>query len=683
MCRHLKNIFFYSVLLKSSFAITPAPHLCYKFLNRDNPTETPQKTPKEISKDIARIQNEIENIMNDSTGEDWEKLDIKIHKRLSSFDETSQLNAREETQKIIDKKKKLEELFRELFQYQKQKALQSPKDADAFLKKTGIKVDVEEFDSTRDKAHIKVGEESLEEKLRSKISESNMLIKQKRLSPQRKLQRIFEETVFADAHGEKWDLFAFRDSIRSSDLLKYVFELEQKFLEEDAQQIVNRSLSDRYSATHSSRSSTKPSVAKKLLSNEEGQKFQENLKIFESPISQLGENRKTGEVLPEAQLTNEERKQLGEAAFKILTKNGENSSNAQHLGDHFEVLKNPAVSQELKKAGIDIEEAKLLVLLHDLGKEYDQTPQEYKDVIEKIFPKAPRGNADTHFLNRNIMAHEFGSMAMIDDLCSKLNIAPAKRDRLKALIAGHNAGYEKLSEGNHFWQTMWPKFANEMSEKGANLPSEYPPLRSTLEGQNPLTIILTAADRFASKTLASQEKFADTLVKSGRWNNHALADQMASSLKNVQSEGENVLSKLEDSRGKNYAALKKAITDHFQEADQSLSTLSQTLPQMSSGKGKYTDRPALSENEIKNSLIYCQEKTNSQGKKDRTWYKIDTNGKVSRYKKKLFGLSGEWVQVPELSSSDTSPLSPTDILFKKFIYPDRGYSAPKLSQESL
>jgi hypothetical protein len=207
-------------------------------------------------------------------------------------------------------------------------------------------------------------------------------------------------------------------------------------------------------------------------------------------------------------------------------------------------------------------------------------------------------------------------------------------------------------------------------------------LKTNVEGQSPLTTILTATDRLASKTLASQEKFADTLVQTGKWNNQSLADQMASSLKNVQSEGDNVLRKLEAFRGKDYEGLKKAIQGHFEKADQNLAVISERLPQMASGTGAYKDRPALTRIEQENSVVYCQEKTSPQGKNERTWYRIDASGKVYRFERKLFGLAGKWIEAPEFNSSKERR-SPSQILFKEFIYPERRYSAPKLSSDLL
>ena len=644
-------------------------------------TPSPKVTAPKTQKEVNEIRKEIEDIIDAKEGDDYRK----VHIRLPSFDENDPQNTPEDRQKILAQKEKLEELFKKLYERDKQLALESPEKASEFLKKAGINVEIDPSKNNEqsDRALVSFSPKTLDEEFRDDVRTSNQDIRSKRLDQKRKLQRPFEKTIFGQSEGEKWDLFEHRDSLRSLDVLRYLKELENKFLEEDALSIADKSLSEKYGDIHTSKALQRPSRERKVnLTTEEGQKFKTNLSLLENSIDSLGEDRKTGQALPEAQLTAQERTQLRDAALKILTKNGENSPNAQHLGDHLELLKNPTVAAELKKAGIDIEDAKLLVLLHDLGKEYDQLPQEYKETIEQIFPKPKNGAPDSQFLNRNIMAHEFGSMAMIDKLCADQNITPAKRDRLKALIAGHNAGYDNLGEGFHFWQTMWPKFAKEMSDKGASVPTEYPALKTTLEGQNPLTTVLTAADRLASKTLASQEKFADTLVKSGKWNNQSLADQMASSLKNVQSEGDNVLSKLEAFRGKDYEGLKKAINDHFTSADQNLSLLSERLPQMAAGTGGYKDRPPLTESEKKDSVIYCQEKLSPKGKTERTWFRIGSSGKVFRYEKKLLGLSGKWVETTEFNTS-AQALSPTQILFGKFIYPDRAYTPPKLSKDLL
>ena len=647
-------------------------------------TPSPIVTPPKTQKEITEIRKQIEDIIDGKEGEDYKK----IHIRLPSFDEKDPQNTPEDNQKIVAQKQKLEELFKKLYERDKQLALESPEKASDFLKKAGINVEIDQSKSAEqsDRALVSFSPKSLDEELRDDVRTSNRLIQSKRLIQKQKLQRPFENTIFGkskDEKGDTWDLFEHRDSLRSLDVFRYIKELENKFLEEDALSIANKSLSEKYGDIHTSKMPQRPSRERKLnLSSEEGERFKANLKLFENPIDSLGEDRKTGNVLSEAQLSTQERTQLRDPALKILTKNGENSPNAQHLGDHLELLNNPSVVTELKKNGIDIEDAKLLVLLHDLGKEYDQLPQGYRETIEKAFPKPPKGEADTHFLNRNIMAHEFGSMAMIDQLSSNLNIAPAKRERLKGLIAGHNAGYDRLREGSHFWQTMWPKFAESMNEKGINVPTTYPSLKTNIEGQNPLTTILTATDRLASKTLASQEKFADTLVRTGKWNNQELANQMKGSLRDVQSEGENVLQKLEDFRGKNFEGLKKAIRGHFGEADQNLSILSERLPQMAAGTGAYKDRPALTESELKNSMIYCQEKTTPQGKKERAWYRIEASGKVFRFEKKLFGLTGKWTEAPEFNGSNER-LSSTQILFGKFIYSDLGYSAPKLSSDLL
>lgn len=643
-------------------------------------TPSPKVTAPKTQKEVNEIRRQIEDIIDAKEGEDA----YKNHIVLPPFGEEFYSDPKDKN-KVTEQKQRLEVLFKQLYEREKQLALESPQAAEAFLKKAGINVDIEQSESNEqsDRALVSFSPKTLDEEFRNDVRTSNEDIRSKRLEQKRKLQRPFEKTIFGQSEGERWDLFEHRDSLRSLEVLRYIKELENKFLEEDALAIADKSFSEKYEI-HRTGEPQRPSRERKVnLTTQEGQRFKTNLSLLENSIDSLGEDRKTGEVLPEAQLSSQERSQLRDAALKILTKKGENSPNAQHLGDHLNLLNNPTVVAELKKAGIDIEDAKLLVLLHDLGKEYDQLPQEYKETIEQIFPKTKNGAPDSQFLNRNIMAHEFGSMAMIDRLCADQNIAPPKRDRLKALIAGHNAGYGKLGEGFHFWQEMWPKFAKEMSDKGASVPTEYPALKSTLLGQNPSTIVLTAADRLASKTLASQEKFADTLVKTGKWNNQSLADQMANSLKNVQSEGDKVLSKLEAFRGKDYEGLKKAIQGHFGEADQNLAVLSERLPQMASGTGAYKDRPSLSESEKKDSVVYCQEKLNSKGNKERTWFRIDSSGKVFRFEKKLLGFSGKWVEATEISSSATGLSSPTQILFGKFIYPDLGYSAPKLSKDLL
>ena len=624
-------------------------------------------SPALLRAKIREKRSRIENIMNAISE------DKSLHRIMPHFDETQVANpdspkGKLEIEKIKEQKAELKKLFRELHDQEIEYALKSPEEAKKFLAKNKVDIEIRKSENgdQPDRAFVDL----------SKLDED---IKTARKNG-KSYSDLFSDTMFGKELKSlsHWNPFDFRkDNLRSHDLMKFVKEMEMDFAQEDALKLVERSLS----GSHRSIAHSKPTeeLKKADLSSEEGQKFKTNLALFEKPLEALGENRKTGEILTEAQLTPQERSRLAEAAYKILTKNGEASPNANHLGDHMALLNDPKVAAELQKASISTEDAKLLVLLHDLGKEYDQMPQGYRESIEKIFPKPSEGTPDKHFLNRNIMAHEFGSMAKIDELSEQLNIAPAKRDRLKALIAGHNAGYDKLGEGSHFWQTMWPKFAKDMNDAGASVPSEYKALRNTLEGQNPLTIVLTATDRATSKTLASQEKFADTLVQNNTWSNEALAQQMLSSRKNVGSEVENVLSKLEAHNGKDYDGVKDVVRDFFKPADQNLASLSEKLPQLASGTGAYKDRPAVNEAELKSSVIYCQEKSSPKGN-ERTWYRIAQNGKVFRFQKKLFG--SKWVEAPEFTPA-TGPASPTSILFREFIFKDLNYTPQALQKESF
>lgn len=661
------------LFLKTVYGNTNPLGKCRNILANSEPTQEASETqsstpvsPAILRAKIRDTRNRIEDIMNAINN------DKHLYKIMPHFDETQvpQPESKEgkmEIEKIKEQKAELKKLFRELHDQEMEYALKSPEEAKEFLAKNKVEVEIRksEHEDQPDRAFIDL----------SKLDEDVKSARQRGKSH----SEIFSETMFGKDLKSlgHWNPFDFRENnLRSLDLIKFVKEMEMDFAQEDALKLVERSVSR--SHRNIAHSQTIQELKKADLSSEEGQKFKTNLALFEKPLEALGENRKTGEILPDAQLTPQERSRLAEAAYKILTKNG-NTSNANHLGDHMALLNDPKVAADLQKASISTEDAKLLVLLHDLGKEYDQMPQGYRESIEKIFPKPSEGTPDKHFLNRNIMAHEFGSMAKIDELSEQLNISPAKRDRLKALIAGHNAGYDKLGEGSHFWQTMWPKFAKDMNDAGASVPSEYKALKNTLEGQNPLTIVLTAADRATSKTLASQEKFADTLVKNNTWSNEALAQQILSSRKNVGSEVENVLSKLEAHNGKDYDGVKDVVRDFFKPADQNLVSLSEKLPQMASGTGAYKDRPTLSEAELKSSVVYCQEKTSPKGN-ERTWYKIAQNGKVFRFQKKLFG--SKWVEASEFTPP-TGPASPTSILFREFIFKDYNYTPQALKRESF
>ena len=672
-----KKIFFLFIgllFLKPSFGNSAPIGRCRNILANSESTQeasvtqnSTQESPALLRAKIRGTRDRIENIMNAINN------DKQLYKIMPHFDETQvpdpeSKEGKLEIEKIKEQKTELKKLFRELHDQEMKYALKSPEEAKEFLAKTKIEVEIRksEQEDQPDRAFIDL----------SKIDEDVKSARQRGKSH----SDLFSDTMFGKQLKSlgHWNPFDYRENnLRSLDLIKFVKEMEMDFAREDALKLVERSLSR--SHRNISHSQTAQELKRVDLNSEEGQKFKNNLALFEKPLEALGENRKTGEILPEAQLTSQERSRLADAAYKILTKKGEATPNANHLGDHMALLNDPKVAAGLQKAGISTEDAKLLVLLHDLGKEYDQTPQGYRESIEKIFPKPSEGNPDKHFLNRNIMAHEFGSMAKIDELSEQLNIAPAKRDRLKALIAGHNAGYGKLGEGSHFWQTMWPKFAKDMNDAGASVPTEYKALKNTLEGQNPLTIVLTAADRATSKTLASQEKFADTLVQNNTWSNEALAQQMASSRKNVESEVKNVLSKLEAQNGKDYEGVKDVIRDFFKPADQNLASLSEKLPQMASGTGAYKDRPAVNEAELKSSVVYCQEKSSPKGN-ERTWYRIAQNGKVFRFQKKLFG--SKWVEVNEFTSSP-GLASPTSILFREFIFKDLNYTPQALQKESF
>lgn len=367
-----------------------------------------------------------------------------------------------------------------------------------------------------------------------------------------------------------------------------------------------------------------------------------------------------------------EREAFSKAAYNFLIRNGLNTPNANHIADHLAVNSDPRVVEGLKKAGISVEDAHLLVLIHDLGKEYEQLPVDYRNFIENVFPVDSVSGKDVNFSNRVVMGHEFASMIMIDKIAAEEGISQEKAAKLKALISHHNAGYDPNLSGFNFWVKFWPDYAKKMNaahtgdDSWQNIPESYAALQSVHSGQDPRSINLTANDRATSYTLASQEKFAVFLPSMNQWSNAGLADQFVNNANQVSAQVKSIYSQFPAAKaGGRYRALMSATQDFFLPHQERLRALADDLPKMAKAEGRFSDRPPLSVEEAKGSIVY----KNTQN----LWFKIDADGKVYTGNGNRWSLASEFL--------DNDQVSPATILFRKIISPDFSYSPETLNPQ--
>ncbi len=334
--------------------------------------------------------------------------------------------------------------------------------------------------------------------------------------------------------------------------------------------------------------------------------FQDNLAIFNDPATHLAKPK----------LTREETAALSRKAYAFLTRNGTDTANMSHIADHLATLQR--LTPILREMRLDPEELQLAMLIHDLGKEFEHTPASYRAFLMSAFPD---GGKD--FLSQQILPHEFASMAVIERLSQEMGLSREKIDRLKALIAHHNAGYDPGLPGQHFWVApfAWPTFARRL---GTRIPGGIPEVYAAVDNSNvgsPTTVLLTAIDRATSFTLASQEKFAAVLRGQNKWNNAGLAEQIAASSKDVRAEVDNVLGKLKPMPGisaTHIGDLASVLNKSFEPDVTRLDSLAKELPLMAKAEGAYADGATLVAQLPPDAAVY----------KSRTgqWHRVDANG---------------------------------------------------------
>ncbi len=354
---------------------------------------------------------------------------------------------------------------------------------------------------------------------------------------------------------------------------------------------------------------------------------------------------------------------MARLAFRHLIAKGKGTANAAHIQEHLNVLKDPAIAEGLAAAGISELALTRNILLHDLGKEYDQLPADYRAFLEEVFPLPSSPiEADKNYLSRVVMSHEFGSMVMTEQLGKEAGLSAAKIARLKSQFAHHNAGYDPNLPGFHFWVQpfAWGAFAKGMRAKGVNMPETYAAVPSMKEGGSPEAIILTAIDRATSLTLSSQEKFSPVILNGGKWNNEGLAGLFEGNAKNVFAEVDNVVQKL-DGRARRVAGplMKAFLVDLTR-----LENLAKEVPLMGKGEGPYRDRPATTPEQLASSIVYRTRKGR--------WFRVDKEGTVFTSE----GGGQPWMEAPP----EIGPRDPISSLFRQVIYPDQNYTAPVLTE---
>lgn len=379
---------------------------------------------------------------------------------------------------------------------------------------------------------------------------------------------------------------------------------------------------------------------------ERGRKeLESNLEIFANPTPHLEKGK----------LSREETREFLKRAYAFLIQNGENTPNMAHIGDHLATYR--ALEGQLRRMGLDAEEVELAMMIHDLGKEFQHLPPSYRTFLQSVFPD---GKKD--FAAQQIMAHEFGSMAAIDRIGQEMGLSAEKLNRLKALIARHNAGYDPDLPGNHFWNGPfgWAPFAKRFAERTNGVPPTYSAVLPTDAGGHPTTVVLTAIDRAASYTLASQEKFAPFLLNMKKWTNAGLADQVIQNAKNVGAEVENVLGKLKPTKDMpegQVRDLQAAVKKAFAADVDRLSKLGEELPKMAKAEGAYDDGVELVKGLPEQSIVYRS--------RDGRWHRVDADGKYYVAN----GAKTKW------EAAEGTPLgtdAPTR-LFRNAIFPDFGY----------
>jgi len=319
-------------------------------------------------------------------------------------------------------------------------------------------------------------------------------------------------------------------------------------------------------------------------------------------------------------------------------------ANASHVMDLLQAAQDPKVRAAFEAAGITPLQMARDILLHDLGKQYnDPHLASYRAFLETVFPEA-----STNFLSTKILPHEFGSMIILAELAKEAGIPENKIPRLQALLARHNAGYSPDLKGFHFWVTKWGEFAKEMQAAGVPLPETYGAVSHVANGGHKETVALTAIDRGVSMTLASQEKFSMLLVNTSNWNAQAMAGLLLGNVKNVPAEINSVVARMKDGK------VQSALIRYFNEQGKITAALGERLKEL--------EPLAPAPDGIAGSSIAYQTK-------DQTWYRVSDQGKAYQWNGKGWDLhiDGTKFQTPE-------------ILFRRIIFPDIGYEVPILAK---
>jgi len=373
------------------------------------------------------------------------------------------------------------------------------------------------------------------------------------------------------------------------------------------------------------------------------QELSELAKLFNNPTEAL-KGMKTSE---------QEDFTIAMLAFQRLTKQGADVANASHIMDLILASQDPVLSKAFAEAGVSPLEMARNILLHDLGKQYnDPALANYRAFLETAFPDKTK-----NFLNTQIMPHEFGSMIILAELAKEAGIPTEKVPRLQALLANHNAGYRPDLSGFHFWAAgfAWPQFARAMKGVGIDLPETYGPVLHQNQGGDSATAALASLDRLVSLSLASQEKFSMKMVNSGTWNTETMVGELRANLKSVPQEVSSVGSRFRSYVDKEKAAgIQSALAKYGNRLGGKTRELADKLEKDA------LIAPAPSSAIVGTSIAYQT--------KEGTWYRVTGTGQAFKW-------SGtEWGLFKEVPKGQTPQL-----FYREIVMKDLGYEVPTLT----
>lgn len=365
--------------------------------------------------------------------------------------------------------------------------------------------------------------------------------------------------------------------------------------------------------------------------------FKELAALFNNPQKALRGPRTT----PEEDYT------IAMLAFNRLSKG--DRANASHVMDLIQAAQDKDVAEALTAAGISPLELIRTILLHDLGKQYnDPHLAGYRAFLETVFPDPTK-----NYLSTRILPHEFGSMIILAELAKEAGIPEEKIPRLQALIAHHNAGYNPSLDGQHFWVSpyAWPPFAKKMQEAGIPLPEIYEAVLHRYQGGDKENVILTAFDRGSSLTLASQEKFSAFLVNTKNWTTEGLAKLIEGNADNVPREVDSVHARLKSYVGSEKAArVQSALAKYFGSQTKALRDLAAKLR-------KDAQEAPAPDGIAGTSIPYH----------GRVWYRVSSEGVAYAWNGKT------WTALPSAAGEDIPSL-----FFRREVFPSLGYQPPVL-----